>query len=460
MHDAGIGRQVHDLATDPFVAEPPSLARCGASWKRHQTIVIYLFEDNALEALSPSMKLRRLLGMMVRAIIPVALLGAGIYAFLGLSIPVEKEMKPEEEEKLIRTAVDELKVSDYQVVIKTQGIIQTHNEVTLSAEVSGQVRNVSDRFEAGAYFQKGDVLVELDDRDYVTAIEIAEAQLASSQAALELANQNYTRLSKLLRSNNVAEAEVKEAEATRRQAVATVETNKAGVEQAQRDLQRTRIKAPFNGRVLAKNIGLGQTVSPGTPLGIAFAVDYAEVRLPLASRELPYLNLPERETDPPLEVVLRSTIGRHNNTQWNARIVRTEGTLDADSLELFAIARIDDPFGLESNQPPLRIGQPVTAEIPGEKLENVIALPRAAVRQLNQVFFVDRTDLTLSSKTIEPVWSEEDWIIVRDRSIQDGDWLATTNLVYAPDGAKVDIIPEIELVANSDDSSVSASRTN
>ena len=141
---------------------------------------------------------------------------------------------------------------------------------------------------------------------------------------------------------------------------------------------------------------------------------------------------------------LRDAIDESSTNVWNARIVRTEGTLDSDSLELYAIARIDDPFGRESGLPALRPGQPVTASIEGATLTDAVALPRTAVRQLDQVFLVDKTKLTLAERTISPVWSDEDFVIVQDPLIHDGALLATTQLVYAPTGAKVEIIPDID----------------
>ena len=128
--------------------------------------------------------------------------------------------------------------------------------------------------------------------------------------------------------------------------------------------------------------------------------------------------------------------------------MRTEGFLDQNSLELFAIARIDDPFGLESGDPPLRMGQPVRASIGGTVLTDVIAVPRLAVRQLDQVYLVDRDSLTLTLHTIDPVWSDEEFVIVRDGALDEpGKLLSTTQLVYAPTGSKVEIIPDVDLVA-------------
>ena len=133
------------------------------------------------------------------------------------------------------------------------------------------------------------------------------------------------------------------------------------MKQAQRDLSRTKFIAPFDGRVRMKSVGVGQSVASGTPIGTVFAIDYAEVRLPIAVRERKFLNLPELPGDAPVDVELRDAIDESSTNVWNAQIVRTEGILDSDSLELYAIARIEDPFGRESGQSALRPGQPVVA---------------------------------------------------------------------------------------------------
>lgn len=413
-----------------------------------------------MEALSPQAKLKRKAAVLVRVAIPVAALAVGVFAFMQLSTPPEKEEKEKKPERKIRTNVVELRRGDYEIVIEANGIIQPHNEVTLSAEVSGLVRSISPRLDAGAYFDEGDVLVTLDQRDYVTALDVVRAREKSARAAESLAQQNFDRLQQLFTTNNISEAEVAEAEATLKQAAAASETATAEVAQAERDLERTEIRAPFAGRVRSKAVGIGQSVGPGTPLATAFAVDFAEVRLPLSAQQQGRLKLPEFESDKPLPIVLRNAIGSESNEEWLAEIVRTEGTLDADSLELFAIARIADPFGRKSGDRPLRIGQPVTATIPGETLRNVISLPRGAVRQLDQVFLVDNQEMTLSSRTISPLWSNEEFVIVRDPLIENGDLLATTSFVYAPDGAKVEIIPDIELTASTEEPGVSAASTN
>jgi hypothetical protein len=226
-----------------------------------------------------------------------------------------------------------------------------------------------------------------------------------------------------------------------REAEANVESAKAQLAQAKRNLERTKVRAPFDGRVRQRRVGLGQSVGPGTPLGSVFAIEYAEVRLPITARDMAFLTLPEGPEDPPVDVELRDALN-HDETVWTAKIIRTEGTLDENSLELFAIARVSDPFGRESERPPLRIGQPVIAFIPGHVLKDVIAVPRIAVRQLDRIILLDPNELTIESHRIEAIWSDEEYVIVRDLPIADGSLVATTHLIYAPDGSKVEILPD------------------
>jgi multidrug efflux pump subunit AcrA (membrane-fusion protein) len=229
-----------------------------------------------------------------------------------------------------------------------------------------------------------------------------------------------------------------------REAEANMKSAKAQLDQANRNLERTKVRAPFDGRVRRRTVGLGQSVGPGTPLGSVFAIEFAEVRLPITARDMAFLTLPEGPDDPPVEVQLRDALAQ-DETVWAAQIIRTEGTLDENSLELFAIARVSDPFGRRSPHPPLRIGQPVVATMPGSVLKDVLVVPRVAVRQLDHIILLDPNELTIESRRIETIWSDEECVIVRDPTIADGSLLATTHLIYAPDGSKVEILPDPNL---------------
>jgi RND family efflux transporter MFP subunit len=342
--------------------------------------------------------------------------------------------------------VVELIAQDYPTKIVTQGNVRPHDQITLNSEVSGKIVRISPSFEDGAFFKAGEILVELDTADFEATVATAEAQVARMTAsyALEKAQSDQAQLN----WDNFNLNEEPDPLVLRipqlKQAEANVKSADAQLGRAQRELERTRIRAPFDGRVKQRIVGLGQAIRTNSPLGTIFASDYAEVRLPISGEDLPLLILPEGIGDPPVEVVLRDTLNLANETIWKAQIIRTEGTLDANSLELFAIAKVDDPFGLISGKPPLRIGQPVTASISGRVLENVMALPRIGVKRLDQVYLVDPTKMTLHNRTIKAIWADEHHVLIRDPNIPDGALLATTKLTYAPEGARVEILPNID----------------
>jgi RND family efflux transporter MFP subunit len=400
--------------------------------------------------------------LALRALLPLAILAGGWWGFSTLAIETEKEPPPEKEVRTLRTRVETLEVIDYPVRIETNAVVQAHNLVTLSAEVEGTVTKVSPSFEVGAYFAEGELLVEIDPRRYETAVAIAKSRLAGTKSALELARLDEQRKLRLIERNAVSQAEVDVASATREQAEAQLALAQSEVDQSELDLARTKITAPFDGRVQTKNIGLGQMASSNAPLGVIFAIDFAEVRLPISARQREFLSLPEFADDPPVEVVLRDAISRSSKSTWQAKIVRTEGVLDQNSRDLFAIARIDDPFGRTTDHPPLRIGQPVVASIEGKVLENVVALPRGAVRQLDQIVLVKQTDQTLLTLTVDSLWSNSKHVVVDGSLIPEGTWLATTPMVYTPEGAVVEIISEdpTSSIVDSKDPASSDSATN
>jgi len=283
--------------------------------------------------------------------------------------------------------------------------------------------------------------VKMFRKGYVSSLELGSKADTVRHAELEV----RTRQTELDVFKNITKVKVlQELEANLSAARARLAAEEAALKLEKQRLGREQLRAPFDGRVLTKMVGLGQQVSPTTVLGEVISVDYAEVRLPLARRDLQFLELPERGSDPPVDVELRDAIDETSGNTWPAKIVRTEGMLDEGSLELFAIAVVDDPFGLQSQRPVLRMGQPVTAAIKGIVLDEVIKVPRNAVSQLNKVYVVDKEQLTLSQRTIEPLWSDEEHMIIRDPRIGHGDLLATTSLVHAPEGSPVEIIPDAE----------------
>ena len=333
--------------------------------------------------------------------------------------------------------------NDYRVVLRSQGVVQPHNQTSLTPRVNGRVITISPKFESGSFFSKGDVLLELDSTDFVAACTAAEARLARAEAAL--AQEEARAKQALLDWNDLGYTDPPTDLVLRKpqlkEARANVKAATAELSDANRNLERTKVLAPYAGRVRNRMVGLGQSVSSGTTLGEIFSTDFAEVRLSLSARELSHVDLPNNPDDPAVPVILRNALNNDSTASWEGSIVRTEGTLDEKSRKLFVIARVDDPFGLkEETKNPLRIGQPVRAELEGSLIPNVFVIPRTALRRPNEILLVHPEEFTLKRQRIVPTWSDPENLVVAD-DLEEGWYLVTNRIDSAPNGAKVKIIP-------------------
>jgi len=379
-----------------------------------------------------------------RLILPLMFLGTGWFAFDHWMQPEVREKRQRGLPQLPKTRVIELTVVDFEPQIETSGVIRAHNQITLTSQVSGRIVATHPQFEDGAYFEEGTILVELDKADFKTAVASAKSQQAQALAILA---QEQTRAKQArLDWEDLGYEEEPSDLVLRvpqlREAEARVEAAAAQLEQAERGLERCQIRAPFDGRMRQRMVGVSQTISSGTSLASIFAVDYAEVRLPIEARHMRFLELPEEASDSPVKIILRDALDESNKVEREAWIVRTEGALNEQSLDLFAIARIDDPFGRESGKAPLRIGQPVSAKVPGRPFEKVVVIPRKAVRQLSRITVVDRDSHIITKRMVTPLWENDTDLIVSDEFLVDGTLLATAYLVYTPDGTPVEILPD------------------
>ena len=299
-----------------------------------------------------------------------------------------------------------LKAQDYQITIRSYGIVSPRTESTLIPQVSGEITRISPNFREGGFFEKGEILLEIDPRDYEAAVKIAQANLEQ----IRLTASKTTTL-----------------------------VEKTRLEQAKLKLQRTRIQAPFAGRIRSKSVDIGQFVSPGTPLAKIYAIDYVEIRLPLNNQQLEFVDLPEQyrnDADPQQgpSVVVTARVGQ-KKYQWRGRIVRTEGTIDRTSRQIFVIAQIDDPYSRRTEgTPPLKIGQFVTAEIEGKKLHNTLVIPRSTLYQGNEVVLIEKDKL--QRKTVDVFWSDSQKAIITS-GLKPGDVLALTSVSSLPSGTPV-----------------------
>lgn len=376
----------------------------------------------------------------------VAVAGAVAAVIMAARTPPER-VEPAEPVPLVRAATVE--TSDVQLVVESQGTVEPRTETRLVAEVAGRIIEVVPDFEDGAFFERDDLLVRIDPHDYRQALVRAEAdvaraelRLAQEEAEAEIAREEWQELGGekptplTLREPQVAEAR------------AALEAARAAVEQARRNLERTEIRAPYRGRIRGTMVDVGQYVGPGAPIADVYAVDYAEIRLPLPDRELAFIDLPlgyrdvESSSSGP-EVRLRADFAGQTY-EWTGRIVRTDGQIDRRSRMVTAVARVADPYGrgADPDRPPLAAGLYVRAEILGRQADDVAVIPRAAVRPDGRVLVIGDDD-RLEFRDIEVLRLTSEQAIVRS-GLAPGERVVLTALAVATDGMKVRTEDETE----------------
>jgi RND family efflux transporter MFP subunit len=369
----------------------------------------------------------------------IVVVAAAAATALVLSKPKTEKREPEAIAPAVRVHTVEL--ADRQLTVVSQGTVSPRTQSVLVSEVAGRVIEVSPSFVPGGFFEAGELLVRIDPHDYRQAMIGAQAReaqarlrLAQSEAEARLAREEWNELgSGDPDPLTLFEPQLAEAEAALAAAL-------AGVEQAQTNLERTAVRAPYPGRVQAKHVDRGQVVAPGTPLATIYAVDLAEVRLPLPDDELAFVDLPlgyrgESGANPGPKTILRAEFagGIH---EWNGRIVRTEGVIDPLSRMIHTVAQVEDPYGRgEPGRPPLAVGMFVEAEIVGRLVEGVAVIPRAAFRPDGRVLIVDAED-RLRFREVRVLRAQKENVIV-EAGLADGERVCTTPLSAVIEGMKV-----------------------
>jgi RND family efflux transporter MFP subunit len=354
----------------------------------------------------------------------------------GRPLPVSAHEPPAP--PLVR--VSQVAPGPVQLTVRTHGTVTPRTESDLVAEVSGRVIWRSPAFVEGGFFASGERLFQIDRRDYENAVRRARAGLARAESEVRLADAELARARSLV-ERRVTSASVLDRQSSAREvATAARDESRAALDQALRDLERTDVRAPFAGRVRDKRIDVGQFVTRGQPAARLYAIDFAEVRLPVHDADLAHLDLPERHRDAPSAppegppVRLRGRLAGRAH-EWSGRIVRSEGEIDASSRMLHLVARVADPYGRREGRPPRPVGLFVEAEIQGRTLTDVLAVPRAAIDEAGRIQVVDAQQ-RLRLRPAEVLRFDGDRALLRAR-LSDGERLCLSRLPIATDGMPV-----------------------
>ena len=366
-------------------------------------------------------------------LVPIAILVAGILLF-GFFSSMKKP--PEEKEKVDKTpivAVEAITIAPMTLEVNSYGIVTPKYETELVAQVSGQIVELSQTFERGGFVAKGQLLARIDPNDYEAALIDAQANLASARASLEKERAQGKVAEREWREiTNTSPTELSLRKPQLAQEIARVKAAQASVLRAQRNMERTEIKAPYDAMIESRNIGLGSFVGTGSNVGKLLGTAIAEVRLPVADNELQFLDKNGKDA---LVTLVSDFAGKER--QWQAKVIRSEGVIDSTSRMSYFVAQVADPYGLvDTNKQatPLRFGAYVNAKIKGIELASATTVPRYLV--VNDKIAIMDHDATLNYVAIDIVRQVGKNVIVAS-GLNEGDQVIMSALDYPVNGMKL-----------------------
>ena len=330
--------------------------------------------------------------------------------------------------------------------VTSQGVVMPRQQIDLVAEVGGKIVQLHPAMVPGGFFANAERLLTIDTRDYDYAIVAAEADVAEAkrvliaeQAQVEQAHAEWAELGQgeasdlALRKPQFAEAQAK------------LQAALANLAKAKLNRSRCELRAPYAGQVLTMNVGQGQHLQAGAVVARIFPTDITEIRLPIGTDQLAFLDLPlglDTVSGHWPQVTLRAEVGGQTHN-WQGRIVRSEATLDNASGQLYLVAQVANPYRVQGNRPPLLNGLFVRAEIEGIVRDDLFTLPHSAVNSLQQAKIVN-AEQRLQFRQLELLRTEADHVVIK-AGLQRGDRVIVSDMAVPVAGMKVAIAEQATL---------------
>ena len=351
----------------------------------------------------------------------------------------------------VAVRVIEVQKGSVDLSVGSQGKVQAAQTANLSAAVAGPVAWISPDMQAGGYVSKGDTLLRLDSSDYETMLARSEATRQQASAEAGHASREFDRMKELAQERLASVSQLQDSQRMAEGARARLADAEANFSQAELHVARAEIKAPFDAIIQTREVELGQFVNRAQSVAVLFGAEEVEVRVPLAIRQLGFLDIPlglrgELPIERAPSVTVSSTYGGIEH-QWKGKLVRIEAAIDANSNTVQTIIRVTQPSSplqwstVEEEQViPLPIGLYVHADIKGRTVDNLITLPRSVIRNNNQVLVVDAEN-KMFFRDVEIFRLEEENVLI-SAGVLPGERICISPIQAVVDGMSVQPIQE------------------
>ncbi len=387
---------------------------------------------------------RRVIRGLLLYLLPLCVIaGAGGGAmYLVETAPKARQRKPKAKETLVE--VTEVQRTDAQAVVQVMGTVVAAQEVILQPRVSGEVVRLSPKLVPGGRFEADEFMLRIDPSDYELAVQRAQAQIAQCEYDLkmELGHQEIAK-----REWELLGAEKNASELDRELALrkphlakfrAALKGAEAALREAELDLERTTIRAPFSCVVTEENVDLGAQVTSQTRLATLVGTDAYWVRAAVPVDQLDWIRFPSADGRGGSAARIHQQFGTERQKHCVGRVVRLMGDLEPEGRMARVLISVRDPLRLDSpgeSACPLLIGAYVNIEIDGREVKDVFRLPRRLLRDGGKVWIMN-DERSLEIRPVDVVWRSRDNVLVR-RGLSEGDRVIVSDLPAPVAGMKL-----------------------
>jgi len=381
---------------------------------------------------------------LLRVLLPLVIVLAGIL----LMFILVKSKKPPQRVRRSQPAplveVEQLSPRDVQMIVSGFGTVSPKVRVEIVPQVAGKIVEVNPQFKAGGFVKAGDRLLQIEPRDYELVLQQAEAVVADATVKLDLekAEAQVARNEwKQLNPDTEPNSPLVLREPQIRQAQALLESAKAQLATAQLNLERTQLSLPIDAVIVSEKVDLGQFVSVGQSIGVAYGIESVEIEVPLEDEELAWFDIPgnpislngsgSSSATAVARVKAHFAGGEHS---WAGYVRRTTGQVDRTSRLISVVVEVPEPFDNSDSKPPLLPGMFVEVLIEGRVLKNAVAVPRDAIHNGSDVWVVQNGRLRI--KTLDIVRTDNEFAYAVS-GLDDGAQIVVSALDIVTDGMEV-----------------------
>ncbi len=337
--------------------------------------------------------------------------------------PPKSQKKRTKNNRAISIDVMKLQKKEFTVSIDSYGLVDAISKTDLKSEVSGKVVYISEKLLNGAFFKEGDLLVEIENINYKADVQIARSKLILAQQKLieekahtKQAKEEWENLGLKTKPNALVlrTPQLKTAQAN-------VLASQAQLEKAKFALNKTKIKAPYNGRVISKHVDIAQVVSNNNLIAKIYTTGAFDIRLPIKNRDLPLLDI-KKDSKVKFESQVTDNI-------FDGKVVRSESHIDTNSAQLYVIATI-------TPNEKIKLGEYLNAKIVGKTISDALVVPISSLYQGSSLYI--EKEGRIFKKTVQILWQDNKYALIKS-GLKEQDNIVLTILGNIKSGTVVNV---------------------